>query len=134
MEHSLFETETEELNQDFQQTVQALKNLRLHVVKEEHYIHEQIKKTLTHNGIEFTHEYYLGPSNRVDFLTKGGTAIEVKKGRPNKTSLLKQIERYLSFENVKSIIVIVEKGMDFPKEINKKKVLLISLNRLWGLL
>lgn len=132
MEQSLFDLESENTIQDFEQTVQALKTLRLHVVKEEHYIHEQIKKTLTEHGLEYTHEYYLGPRNRVDFLTQGGTAVEVKKGRPNKTSLLKQIERYLSFDNVHSLVVIVEKGMDFPEEVNGKKVLLISLNRLWG--
>ena len=133
MENTLFSDEIQEQSQDFDQVLHALKNLRVHVAKEEHFIHEAIKKTLTKHNVNFIHEKLLGPRNRVDFLTIGGTAIEVKKGRPNKTALLKQISRYLDFEQVETIIVVVEKWMDFPEEINGKKVCLISLNRLWGM-
>lgn len=133
MEFTLFSVEENLVEGDFQKTLEALKKLRLHVVKEEQYIHEQIKNVLNKHQIRYYHEYYLGPQNRVDFLTSGGTAIEVKKGRPHMNSLLNQIERYLSFNKVKGMIVVTEKGLPLPNEINGKPVQLISLNRLWGI-
>jgi hypothetical protein len=133
MEFTLFPVEENLVEEDFQKTLEALKKLRLHVVKEERFIHEQIKKTLNNNQIRYYHEYNLGPQNRVDFLTAGGTAIEVKKGRPHMASLLNQIERYLSFNEVKGMIVVTEKGLSLPNEVNGKPVQLISLNRLWGI-
>lgn len=114
-----------------EEIIGLLKRLRLHVIKEEIEIHKQIKKLLDSEGIKYEYEYMLGRGNRIDFLLEGGIGIEVKKGRPNQTKVIKQLTRYLSFGEVNKMILVMEKTMPIPREINGKECRLISLNRLW---
>lgn len=110
-----------------------MKHLRINPVDEEFNLQNEIKQQLDLAGIKYKKEYILGPRNRVDFLVDGGIAIEVKKGKPNKKQVIEQLKRYAGFQEVRGIIVVVEKNLDIPKRINDKPCISFGLNKLWGI-
>lgn len=113
--------------------LQALRRIRTPIISEEFEIHRLIKLELDKDSISFVHEYRLAPRNRIDFLTiAAGIGIEVKKGKPNEVQVYKQLERYLQFEPVNGIILVIERYMDLPDEINGKPVRSIALRKLYG--
>jgi hypothetical protein len=117
-----------------EKVVSTLKTLRINPVNEEFDLQNKIAAALTEAGINFEKECWLGPRNRVDFLTfKDGIAIEVKKGKPNKRQVIDQLRRYASFDRVKGIILVVEKNLDVPAIINGKPCVSFGLNKLWGI-
>ena len=113
----------------------ALKHLRVGVILDEYALQKQIADVLSQQGIEYKKEFVLGPRNRVDFLTDRGVAVEVKKGKPNRTSLISQINRYAEFDDVKSIIIVVETSIRSPihKTDNGKPCIIMGLRKLWGI-
>lgn len=113
--------------------LKALSGLRINPISEEYELQDKIAAALTAVGISFIKEYKLGPRSRVDFMTGGGTAIEVKKGKPNKRQVIQQLERYTAFEEVEGIILVVERNLDIPKELNGKPCISFGLNKLWGI-
>ncbi len=110
----------------------TLRELRAPLALSEHTLHQQIAALLQERGIAFSHEYLLMPRCRVDFLC-GGIAIEVKRGRPNRTALLKQAQRYLSSPEVDAIILVCEQGLELPDTIDQKPCRVLSLRKLWGI-
>ena len=109
----------------------ALSVLRVPAEPGEYDIHGQIASALAAAGLEFAHEYKLGPRCRVDFLV-GRVGIEVKKGRPAAAALHRQLSRYLAFDALDAVVVITQKHTPLPERIGGKPVLQISLSRLWG--
>lgn len=85
--------------------------------------------------MEYDKEHYLGRGNRVDFLTATGIAVEVKKGKPNRERLLSQINRYAEFEEVQSIIIVVETSLQDPinHSRNGKPCKVVGLLKQWGI-
>lgn len=116
-----------------QEILKALSNLRVNPVDEEYELQIEIATQLCLAGINFHREYKLGPRNRVDFITYDGIVIEVKKGKPAKYQVIDQLIRYASFIKVKGIILVVEKNLDIPREINGKPCVSFGLNKLWGI-
>jgi hypothetical protein len=117
-----------------QQIIDVLKTLRINPVNEEYDLQAEIEKLLIDAEIHYERECKLGPRNRVDFLTfRNGIAIEVKKGKPNKAQAIGQLQRYAEFDRVKGIILVIEKNMDVPREINGKPCVSLGLNKLWGI-
>ncbi|HEX2925065.1 MAG TPA: hypothetical protein VHP38_02205 [Ruminiclostridium sp.] len=114
--------------------IDILKTLRVNPINEEYDLQKEIEKLLINAGVHYEKECWLGPRNRVDFLTfSDGIAIEVKKGKPNKAQVISQLRRYAEFNRVKGIILVVEKNLDVPKELNGKPCISIGLNKLWGI-
>ncbi len=113
----------------------ALKHLRVGIILDEYALQEQIAQVLSQNGIEYKKEYILGPRNRVDFLAGDGVAIEVKKGKPNRSQLISQVNRYAEFEEVKSVVIVVETSIRSPihKTDNGKPCTIMGLRKLWGI-
>lgn len=121
-----------------QEILKALSKLRINPVDEEYDLQVEIAKTLRAAHISYSKEYKLGKRNRVDFLTgsafdSAGVVIEVKKGKPNKTQVIGQLQRYAAFPRIKGIILVVEKNLDIPKMINGKPCVSFGLNKLWGI-
>lgn len=74
-------------------------------------------------------EYRLDAKNRLDFFLEG-IAIEVKiKGGAK--DIYKQCERYCAFDEVRSLILITNRSMGFPPEINGKPCYVLKLGRSW---
>lgn len=113
--------------------VEALAAIQVPPSESEAYLHGAITAALLDAGIAFSHEHSLGRGCRIDFLCDGGVGIEVKKGKPNRKSLAKQVERYAAFKAVTALVVVVERNLFDPiREAGGKPVAYVSLSRNWG--
>lgn len=118
--------------QQIEDILSALSKIRISRTMDEHHIHEEIKKALNKEKIRYKHEYKLLSHKRFDFWIDG-IILEVKKQKPQKMQLLNQLNRYTKVPDVKAIIVVLEKSISIPHEINGKPVVVKSLNANWGL-
>lgn len=116
-----------------QEIINTIKSLRINVIKEEYELQDKIATALTKAGIPYKKEYKLARRNRIDFLVDGGIGIEVKKGKPNRANVISQLYRYSESQDISSIVLVIERNMDLPAEINGKKCVSIGLNKLWGI-
>ncbi len=81
------------------------------------------------NEINYTREHRLDPQNIPDFFIDG-IAIEIKiKGNAKK--IYKQCERYCNFDSVKELILVTNRSMGFPNQINGKPCYFIKLSNAW---
>ena len=71
----------------------------------------------------------------MDFLTVDGVAVEVKKGKPNRSNLVKQINRYAQHDEVKAVVIVVETSLRNPitRTNNGKPCAVVGLQKLWGI-
>lgn len=112
--------------------LEILADLRISSVCEEYDIHALIAGALSSNNIAFEHEYKLAPHKRADFFCNG-TVIEVKKGKPTRSLLLKQISGYLQCSETEDMIVVTQRHIPLPAAIAGKPVYQLALDRLWGI-
>lgn len=118
---------------DLDAVVAAMGRLRVARVSLESDLYDPIASLLFTGGVAFLREFRLGPGCRIDFLTKFGTGIEVKKGKVNSREISGQLERYAAFESVKAIVLVVERSVFMaPTIANGKPVVYVALNRLRG--
>lgn len=90
---------------------------------------EAIEKRLVENRIDYKREYHLDSDNIPDFFIDG-VAVEIKvKG--NARNIYRQCERYCQFDEVKALILVTNRSMGFPPEINGKPCYVINLGRAW---
>ncbi len=120
-----------QLSRDMDAIVAALSAVRTPAQPEEYDIHAAVARALDAAGLEYEHEYRLGPRRRVDFRV-GRVGIEVKKGRPASSGLREQLRRYLESDALDGVIVVTQRVTALPDAICGKPVRLVSLNRLWG--
>ena len=109
----------------------ALAAVRMPAQPGEYDIHAQVASALGAAGLDFEHEYKLGPRCRIDFRV-GRVGIEVKKGRPAATALTQQLRRYLESDDLDAAVVVVQRALPLPGRILGKPVRIVALNRLWG--
>ncbi len=109
----------------------ALGELRSPFALYETDIHEWVGKRLTEAGLPCIHEARLGPGCRIDFLV-GDVGIEIKKGRPDASSLKRQLARYAAFDAVAALVVLTQRSVSLPASLLGKPVYPIVLNQLWG--
>jgi hypothetical protein len=114
--------------------MEALRSLRVGKVLEEYDLQDQIAAVLDGAGIDYQREYRLGKGSRVDFLA-AGVAIEVKKGKPNRSQLLNQIDRYAAYGCVDAVVIVVETSLRVPitYAANGKRCNVVGLQKLWGI-
>jgi len=111
----------------------ALRAIRAQKVGGEvEYLHPLVAAALDAASLPHQREAKLGPGSRVDFLTCGGVAVEVKRGRPRRGDLMRQLEKYASHDAVGAVVLVLERSSALPDEIRGKPVRVISLNMLWG--
>ncbi len=119
------------ITRDIDAIVAALASVRMPAQPEEYDIHAAVAGALAEAGLEYEHEYRLGPRRRIDFRV-GRVGIEVKKGRPASSELREQLRRYLESDALDAVIVVTQRVTALPATICGKPVRLVSLNRLWG--
>ena len=119
------------IEREMRRVADALAAVRMPAQPEEYDIHAAVADALAAAGLAYVHEYRLGPRNRIDFLV-GRVGIEVKKGRPATSDLTRQLRRYLAADALDGLIVVTQRVTAVPGEICGKPVMLVSLNRLWG--
>jgi hypothetical protein len=120
------------MDDSLSRVVEALNRLRAPFCPGEYDLHDLAAKALLEAGIPFVHEARLLPRCRIDFLAEG-VGIEVKKGRPERKRLLRQLERYAGSEQVQSLVVLVERVADLPLTVGGKTCVTLSVNRMWGI-
>ena len=109
----------------------ALASVRVPARPEEYDIHAAVAEALAGAGLDYIHEYRLGPRCRIDFAV-GRVGIEVKKGRPATAQLVRQLRRYLESDALDGIVVVTQRATALPDTLCGRPVRQISLNRLWG--
>lgn len=112
----------------------ALHTIRAQKVGSEvEYLHPLVATALNAAALPHQREAELGSGSRVDFLTYDGVVVEVKRGRPRRADLMRQLERYASHDVVNAIVLVLERSTPLPDKLCGKPVRVISLNMLWGL-
>ncbi len=109
----------------------ALQEIRLPYALYEMDIHGRVEETLRSKNIAYIHEARLSKGCRIDYLA-GSVGIEIKKGKPNRSRLLEQLERYLSNDALSGIIVVSWYSVTVPALIGGKRVERVILSQLWG--
>ena len=112
--------------------VRAMESIRCGASCTEEELHAQVAFALKTCGLEVEHEVRLAPRCRIDFMC-GGIGIEIKKSRPERSKLIAQLTRYAACDQVEALIVAAPRGVNLPKEIAGKRVIMIALERLWGI-
>jgi len=112
--------------------VRALGMIRCGAACTEEELHLQAAQVFADAGLDAAHEVRLGPRCRIDFMV-GGVGVEIKKSRPDRAKLLEQLSRYAACDQVDALIVAAPRGVDLPREIGGKRVILVALERLWGI-
>ena len=116
---------------EMRRVADALATVRMPAQPEEYDIHAAVAEALAAAGLDYVHEFKLGPRSRIDFLV-GRVGVEIKKGRPASSDLTRQLRRYLASDALDGAIVVTQRVTALPGEILGKPVMLVSLNRLWG--
>lgn len=119
-------------NEKISRLTRTLSGLRIPLIVNEYQLHEHIAAALSDGGFVIQHEAVLGPRCRIDFLVDG-VGIEVKRGKPQKSALMKQCARYLASEKLEALILVLDTSVMLPGEINGKKLITFGLNKLWGI-
>lgn len=114
------------------EVLRALSDIRVEVTLEEYDLQMVVAERLTSAGICYHREHFLGPRNRIDFLVDGGIGIEVKKGKPARAKVMRQLQRYTSSPEIKAVILVVERNVNISREMNGKTCISFGLNKLWG--
>ena len=109
----------------------ALRVLLVPATPGEYDLHALISCALDNANLSYVHEAKIEKGCRADFMV-GNICVEVKKSKPDKNTLLKQVTRYLSADAVHGILVVMQKSVPLPPVIMNKPVRLLSLDKLWG--
>ena len=116
------------MESEIQNILRVISNSRfpLHNEKE---LQLAIENLFTEKGIQFDREHRLDDKNIPDFFISG-IAIEIKiKGSAK--AIYKQCVRYCAFTDVQSLILVTNKSMGFPEDINRKPCYVINLGKAW---
>lgn len=117
---------------EIEKVLTALRPLRLTQAEDEIALQNRIETALLASGVSFIREAPLTRGSRIDFLTAGGVGIEVKRGRPARTQLLSQLERYAASERVAALVLVSERLPSLPDRIGGKPCLRVGLHGNWG--
>ena len=109
----------------------ALAAIRAPRPQDEYDLHGLVAQALQNAEIPFSHEASLAPRCRIDFLC-GDVGIEVKRGRPEKTPVEKQLRRYAETGKLAALILLAEKNAQVPAYAAGVPVYCVSLQALWG--
>lgn len=111
----------------------AISALRLPPMPREYDIYALIAAELEKAGLPYQREVTIAPRARVDFLLENGTAIEVKKGKPQPRQWQSQLIRYAQSERVSALLLVAERSCTLPDRLCGKPCRALSLTSLWGL-
>ena len=97
-----------------EQVLAALMAIRAPQAQDEYDLHGLVAQALQEADISFRHEAPLAPRCRIDFLC-GSVGVEIKRGRPDRLPVEKQLRRYAETGKLGAIILLSEKTLpDLP--------------------
>ena len=94
-------------------------------------LHRLVEQALTQGGLTYAHEARIAPGCRIDFLVDA-VGIEIKKGKPSTTVLMRQLLRYTSCDAVSGLILVSQRSVKLPATVAGKPLRVLSLPQLWG--
>ena len=112
--------------------LEALRSIRAPLAIDEYDLHQLARQTLAQHAISCVHEAVLAPRCRIDILC-GQIGIEIKRGKPTRSALLKQILRYAQTGKIDAIVVLSEQSVDLPETMEGIPVIMVGLFKLWGI-
>jgi len=111
----------------------ALASIRAPQTQDEYDLHGLTAEALQNAEIEFRHEAPLAPRCRIDFLCDS-VGIEIKRGRPDRIPVEKQLRRYAETGKLSAVILLSEKTLpSLPGFIAGVPIYPVSLFKLWGI-
>jgi RecB family endonuclease NucS len=90
-----------------------------------------IATLLATENVAFRREHRLGPGDIPDFLVEGVFAIEVKMGRSGPSAVERQLRRYAAYPQVSDVILVSNKAMALPDDLDGVPLICVSLGRAW---
>ena len=115
-----------------EQVLLALTAIRAPQTQDEYDLHGLTADALQRADIEFRHEAPLASRCRIDFLC-GTVGIEIKRGRPDRLAVEKQLRRYADTGKLTALILLSEKTVaSLPGFLGGIPVYPVSLYKLWG--
>ncbi len=115
-----------------QQITSIIQSIHFPFLTDEYQIHRLIAAALSTANIRFQHEYKLGSYARIDFFVEG-IGIEVKTNKADRRAILAQLKKYAAYDAVYAIIVVVQRAMKLPAELDHKAIISIPVYRSWGI-
>ena len=116
-----------------EQVLTALSAIRSPQAQDEYDLHGLVAQALQDADISFRHEAPLAPRCRVDFLCDD-VGVEIKRGRPERVPVEKQLRRYAETGKLSALILVSEKTLPaLPGFVAKVPVYPVSLQKLWGI-
>ena len=112
--------------------LQALRTIRAPLAIDEYDLHTLARQALARNGISCVHEAVLAPRCRIDLLC-GRIGIEIKRGKPTRSALARQLLRYAQTGALDAIIVLSEQSVELPDQMEGIPISVLSLYKLWGI-
>ena len=109
--------------------VKILSSCRLPLNSEKE-LQDEIEKEFIKNRVIYDREYRLDNKNIIDFIVNKDIGIEVKI-KASAKSIYRQCERYCGFNTINKLIVITNRSLGFPEEINKKACYIINIGQNW---
>lgn len=74
-------------------------------------------------------EFVIDKKSEIDFLIENiGIEVKIKGG---KVAIYKQCERYCMSDKITTLILVTNRSMGFPKEINGKDCYYLNLGEAW---
>ncbi|MDD4970829.1 MAG: hypothetical protein PHT07_15485 [Paludibacter sp.] len=95
----------------------------------EKVLQRAIEIRFKNNFLGHHREYELDQHNIVDFFING-VAMEVKI-KAGAKEIYRQCERYCQFDEVKSLLLVTNRAMGFPKQINGRPCYVLNLGKAW---
>ena len=115
-----------------EQVLMALTSIRSPQTQDEYDLHGLVAEALQRADIEFRHEAPLAKRCRIDFLCEN-IGVEIKRGRPERVPVERQLRRYAETGKLTALILISEKSLPaLPGFIASVPVYPVSLQKLWG--
>ncbi|MCR4885377.1 MAG: ATP-dependent helicase [Clostridiales bacterium] len=115
-----------------QQVLTALSAIRSPRTQDEYDLHGLVAEALRRADIAFRHEASLAPRCRIDFLCDS-VGVEIKRGRPDRQAVEKQLRRYADTGRLTALILVSEKSLPaLPGFLSGIPVYFVSLQKLWG--
>ncbi len=116
---------------ELEQVLAALAAIRAPRTVSEYDLHALVMAALDAADVPYRHEAPVATRRRIDFLC-GGVGVEVKRGKPALTPLLRQLSAYAASGMVSALVLVAERPPRLPETLRGKPLRAVSLFRLWG--
>jgi hypothetical protein len=109
--------------------ITAALNKRRLSLHDEKVLQNEIELIFREKNIWHLREHHLSAKDILDFMLSG-VALEVKL-KASTRDLYRQISRYLQHDSVRGLVLVTNKYIRLPAQINNKPVTIIRLGQSW---